>query len=435
MKKKLPVLVILLAAVVALFLPALSLHVHSQLGAETAALFPERISLWQIMTQGSRCLPIDQVPALKLLYTAQVPFIIGMLLLLAGAVMSLVDRDGNGTRLSLLYSGGALVFLGAGVFQWMNLAGSLLFTVLFTVQAAMYVPLAAAVILVLLDILKVRKLDPFLTDDRKWRLLSAVLAVLALLAMLLPVYVINAPGSLTADPADAVAANRKPNMYQLLLGNEPNLYTIGQEQKVFADTLSGDLKALEPYSGNSNTALNVMLLAGAVLLLLTAVLGLIKKVDRWFPLAMSALAVVLLASDALSLMLVGEADMYASASRQLLHLGIGHVTPVPLLALLVTVCSAYAGAMSVRCANEPYFVNPIPVNQRLRFVAGALAVLALVSMLLPNATVSYTKPGKNKVQATAELSGIDALTFKAAERLADPKDSKGKDVYGADDAE
>ena len=101
MKKKLPVLVLLLAAVIAVFLPAVSLHVHSQLGAETAALFPANISLWQIMTQGIRCLPADQVPAMKLMYTAQVPLTVGMLLLLAGCVMALLNRAGTGTRLSL----------------------------------------------------------------------------------------------------------------------------------------------------------------------------------------------------------------------------------------------------------------------------------------------------------------------------------------------
>ena len=447
MKKKLPVLVLLLAAVIAVFLPAVSLHVHSQLGAETTALFPANISLWQIMTRGIRCLPADQVPAMKLMYTAQVPLTVGMLLLLAGCVMALLNRAGTGTRLSLLFSCGALIFLGTGVFQWMNLSGSLLFTVLLTVQAAMYIPVIAAVVLILLDVLALRHQAPLLTDDRKWRLLSIVLAVMALLVMLLPVYVINAPETLTANPADAAAANRSVSMYQMLLGSEPNLYTIGQDKQVFTDTLSGDLKALEPYSGDGNnirgifmirgnsSVLNTLLLAGAVLLLLTAVLGLIPKADRWFPLVMSAMAALLLATGVLSIMQVGEADMYASASRQLLKLGIGHVTPVAPLAVLLALCSACAGALGVHYANEPYFVNPLPASLRIRTVAAALAVLALVCMRMPNATVSFTKANKNKVQATAELRGIDALTLTAADSLADPKDSKGKDVYTPDEAE
>ncbi len=447
MKKKLPVLILLLVTVVSLFLPAVSLHVHSQLGAETAALFPERLSLWQIATRGIHSLPVDQVPALSLLYTGQTSLLVGLLLLLAAGAMALLNREGNGARLSLMFSCASAAFLGATVIQWMNLSGSLLFTVLLTVQAAMYVPLVMALGMALVSALMLRKQKPLITDDQKCRLLSAALAAVTLLTMLLPVYVIDTPASLTADPADAAAANRRVSLYQLMLGTEKNLYTTGQEGQVFTDTLSGDLKALEPYSadGNNirgvflirgnNTVTNAMLIVAAVLLLLTLVLSLIRSVDRWFPLVMSAGAALLLAADALGVMTVGDADMYAAASRQLLHLGVGHVTPVALLAVFLAAGSAYAAIAGVRCANEPYFVNPVPVNLRLRTVAVALTALSVACALLPNGTVSFTQPNKNKVQATAELSGTDALTLSAASRLADPQDSKGKDVYAADSDE
>ena len=55
-------LLIALAAVAVLFLPGLKLYVHSQLGEETAALFPAAVTPWQIATRGAGCLPTDAVP-------------------------------------------------------------------------------------------------------------------------------------------------------------------------------------------------------------------------------------------------------------------------------------------------------------------------------------------------------------------------------------
>jgi ABC-type polysaccharide transport system permease subunit len=62
-----------------------------------------------------------------------------------------------------------------------------------------------------------------------------------------------------------------------------------------------------------------------------------------------------------------------------------------------------------------------------------LTLLALGCLLLPNVTVSFTQPGKNKVQATATIRGLDAVTFSAADKLADPMTAKGKPVYKEED--
>ena len=134
-------------------------------------------------------------------------------------------------------------------------------------------------------------------------------------------------------------------------------------------------------------------------------------------------------------MTVSAADMYSSASRQLLYLGLGRVTFVPLLALLAGVASAGAAVLGVRAANEPYFVNPVPERIRLRAVAAVLIAASLACMLLPAVTVSFTQPGKNKVQATAEIGGLDAVTFSAPAKLADPVTPKGKPVYADEDEE
>jgi putative aldouronate transport system permease protein len=236
-------------------------------------------------------------------------------------------------------------------------------------------------------------------------------------------------------------------MYRVALGAEDNLYAVGQQNGTFANVLGGDLEALEPLSSDANniqgifvirgnnSSLNAPILIAAVLFLLAAVLSFLPRVDRWFPLSASVLGALLLAVNSLSLLSVSAADMYSSASRQLLYLGVGHVTPVPLLCMLLGVSSAGAAALGVRRANEPYFVNPVPEGIRLRAVAVVLTAAALGCMLLPAVTVSFTQPGKNKVQATATIGGLDAVTFSAAERLKDPVTSKGKAVYGEGDGE
>lgn len=446
MKKKWLVLLILAVAVAALFLPAAGLHVHAQLGAETAALFPESLSLWDVISRGASALPVDQVPALSVLHLGRLPLLLGMIAMICSALTAFLRRKGM-AQLSLILACLSAALLGAGTMQWLNIEDSLLFTVLISAKAWAYVPLAAAVVLAVYSLVALKGAEPVLTDDKKLRLVSACLAIAALLVMLLPAYVISVPDTITANPADASAMNRSVSQYSLILGKESNLYEQGQEKGAYADILTGDLAQLEPYSAdannirgvfvirNNNTALNAALLAAAILLLLSAVLALIPRVDRWFPLAAGALGAVLLCTGTLSILSVGDADMYSSASRQLLHLGLGTITPIPLLAALLAVFSAAAGALGVKYANEPYFVNPVPEKLRLRFVAISLAVLALACMAAPNITVSFTKPNKTKVQATAALSGVDAVTFHAADRLANPTDSKDKAVYGEDDAE
>ncbi len=445
MNKKWPAFILLALFLAALFLPAASIHVHSQLGAETAALFPSSVSLWDVMFRFSRALPLDGVPALRLLDPGLALLIPGALLLAAAFCCLFIKK--RGVHLSLYLSSASAAFLGAAALHWANLASSLLFTVLITVQMWMYVPFVCAAALAVLDLVLLREEEPLLTDDNKLRILSAVLALCSLVMLLLPVYSVSVPDTLTADPRDAAAVCRRAGLFGQLLGQESSLYAQGQEKGVFEDVLTGDIAALEPYSADGNNirgifmirsggaSANVPMLAGAGLMLLCLVLSLIKKADRWFPLSAAALGAVLMCTGALPLMSVGEADMYSASSRQLLHLGLGHVTAVPLIMSLFAVFSAAAAVMGVRRANSPYFVNPLPQGVRIRFVAAALAVLALACTVLPGATVSFTKPNKNKVQSQVTLSGLDGLLFRGAGRLADPADNKGRAVYDEGEGE
>ena len=445
-RMKWPVVLMLAAAIAALFLPAVSLHVHSQLGEETAALFPENLSLAQIIFRGTDSLPAEQFPAFRQLSMACLPLGLGMLLLVLAGICSLVGRKGC-HQLALAAACMAAALLGTGLLQWMNLSGSLLFSMLFTLQFGLYLSLIAAVAMILYLFVTLKGQEPACRNDRFLRKASAAAALLALLSLLLPAYSIHPSASLTADPADASALSRSTSLVTVIAGSEKGLYDLRQETGALSSPVSGDLETLSSFSSDPNNvggifqirsaggSLNAALIAAAAMLLAGLVLSLIPRVDRWFPLVLFSLAALLIAMDVLGILSVGSGDMYSSVSRQVLYLGLGSVTVFPLITVLLAFSAALCAVLGVRYANEPYFVNPMPAGFRIRFVAAALAALALVCVLLPGATVSYTKPGKNKVQATATVSGLQAVTFSAAKELADPVDSKGKAVYAESDEE
>ena len=443
MKIRWPVLILMAVVIAALFLPAAGVYVHSRLGEEAAGAFPESISLWDVAVKGNHCLPTDTHPALALPNLGRTWLICGLLMTIA-AILSAAFMK-RGAKTPLLLTALAVVLYGTFLVQWNNVCWSLLFTILLKAQGWIYLPLIVLVILLVYSLISVIRHGEIEQNDRRLRMISGAFAVAALLAMLLPVYSIQVPDTVTDNAADAASIRRNTSLYSVMLGQEDNLYATGQKDGTFQHVLSGDLLELEPFSSDanniqgifvirgSNNALNAPLMAAAALLLIAAILSFIPKVDRWFPLAASVLGALLLIVNVLSLLTVGDADMYSSASRQLLYLGLGQVTPVCLLVVLFGVLSAGTAALGVRQANEPYFVNPIPAGIRLRTVSVVLTLLALGCLLLPNVTVSFTQPGKNKVQATTTIRGLDAVTFSAADKLADPVNAKGKPVYKEED--
>ena len=402
MKKKWPILLLAVLTLAMFFLPAVTLHVHAQLGEETAAAFPSSLSLWDMMTKGSKCLPLDLVPQMGYLSFGSGLLLAGCILLILGCIASLIEKRGC-AQASIALTACAAACFGTEALHISNLASSLMYTVLFTASAPLFLPLVFTAAMLILEVVFLKGGKVLLQDDRTLRLISGVLAVIGLLVMLLPVYTVSVPETITASPADAKALNRSTNLYAIMMGNEPNLYTEASSQSVYADILSGDMLELEKYSADANnikgiftirnntTTMNAYLLGGAVLLALAAVLAFIGKVDRWFPVAFQWVAAILLAVASLSVLTVGgQNDMYASASRQLVTLGLGAVTPVPFLAVLCALGSALAGTMGIRYANEPFFVNPIPAASRLRFVAVVLAVVSIACIILPAGTVSFS---------------------------------------------
>ena len=446
MKKRWLVLLTLAVAVVSLLFPAVSVHVHRQLGEEVAALFPQTVSMADVAFKGADSLPTDAVPALGVLRFAGVSLIAGLVLMALSCAAVLMGKKGSaqaGVFLSLL----SIAFLGAFALQVKNVCDSLLFTLLLDEQVWIYAPVAMAAIQALLIVILMRGGKPLGWNDAVWRRAGGVLAIVAVLLMLLPAHVISTPDTITENPADAAQINRSLSLFTEALGTEPNLSTIAQSEGVFSAVLTGDLAALEPYSadGNNirgvfvittrNAGANVMLLAGIVLLVLGAVLAFVPRVDRWFPLTFNALGMVLIGASVIGVMTLNADDMFATASRQLGRLGLGTITPVPALVLAAALGAAVCGAMSVHYANEPYFVNPIPVRSRLRVTAMVLALAALVMAVLPGATMSFYRPGQTRVQSTATIGGPQALVFQTPDEALHPKTNRGADIYSDEAAE
>lgn len=63
-----------------------------------------------------------------------------------------------------------------------------------------------------------------------------------------------------------------------------------------------------------------------ILLALTALLAFLPKVDRWFPLSLSVLALICVGATVMGLMSLGSGDMFSTATRQLCQLGLGSLT-------------------------------------------------------------------------------------------------------------
>ena len=454
MKKRLGLLIIALAVIALLLLPGLTLYVHSQLGEETAALFPASVSAWDMATRGARCLPVDSVGALGVVTFSGWMALAAALTLLASALLSLAeDRKIRGAGVVL--AGVSLALSATFAIQLNNLSNSLLFKLLFTPQAWIYVPVAGGVIALVYEALLLRgskeeraRLSlsgqrPPLLSEAAWRTLMGACAVMALALMLFPVYHVRAPQTLTADPADAAAISADRSLLAAALGRDPMLNTLKAEGR-FSNVVSGDIAELIPYSADENNIKgifqipetsgtltpNTTLIAAALLLILTTLLSFVRRADKWFPAALSTLAAIAMAVSLVNALSVGDADMYTGSARQALHLGLGTVTPFAALSTLAAALSMVCGVLCIRAADAPYFVNPIPKHSQLRVVALVLAALSLACALLPGASLSFYTPGKSKVGATETLSGLEALRLSAPQRISDPVSGKGKPLYG-----
>ena len=443
MKKRWFILLFPSIVIISFFLPAVKLYIHSGLGPQIAALFPPAISLKDIMLGGAANLPADQLTPLYNIRFEGWLLAAGVILMSLGAAAALMDRKGA------LHSSLILSVLAAGLFstftlQLMNLSNSLLFRLLLGMQAWAYLPLAAGVAQIVCVGVFMKSTRPLSVSDIAWRRAGGILAFLTAASMMLPVFVVSVPDTITASPADAAAMARSSSMIDEMLGSEPSLARIALDKEVFSDVLTGDLAALAPYSADSsnikgiftittsNSSLNISLLTAVILLMVSGVLAFLPKVDRWFPLSMNMAAFIVMAASSLGIMNIGAGDMFTTATRQLIRLGLGHLTVVPMMAALLAGGAALCGVMSVRAANEPHFINPIPAKHHLYLTALLLAAVSLGLMLMPGMEFSFVKPGRSKVQSIVTFSGLQALAMRAPEDILHPKDAKGSLLYEAE---
>lgn len=439
MKKKWGIAVILAALLLTLLLPGMKLYVHSKVDAEIAASFPDTVPLAQVMLHGADSLPTDKAPALRLMKTGNGSLLAGVILILLAGVLLATAKN----RLVWL---AALVLdvFGLGCcftfgFQMQNLSTSLLFQLLVTPLVWCWAPVVCGLALFVFAFF-LRPAKPLGLPEHAWRKAGACLAILALLCLLLPFATVRVPETATADPADAGRMNRTTSLFSAMTATEANLKS-EKDEGFFANVLSGDIGEMAVYSGDENNvkgvfligtkteSLNSGLLVAVLLLVAGVVLAFLPKVDRWFVTACHVGALVALLSAAIGLISVTDADMYSAATRQLIHLGVGTVTPVTVIMLLLTLGACLCGAAGIRVANEPYFVNPIPKRKRNRVIALVLAALSLVAVLLPAADISFYKPGKMKIVSSAPLSTPESLIFRGDETLVSPADNKGKPIY------
>ncbi len=442
MKKKAGTLLVLMIMITlfSLFQPAVKIYVHSQAG-EGAGIFPDTISLMNIVTKEAAGLPVETIPALGLMNTGRWILMAGMLFLMIGVVLALGRKKGW-IQAALVTTCMALGLLATFMVQLMNLSKSLLFELLLDeIQVWAYVPIVTAVLQILFVLLIMKDCNKLEIGDRVWRKLGGILAIGAIFCVLLPTFLIKVPDSVTGIASDAEAMNRSVSILQQMLGNEPSLSEIAAEEGVFRDVLNGDLAELGPYYQDKANVRGIfqvspsvpsvdLILAGSlVLLVIGAILAFISKADKWFPLAFFTLATILFAASIMNLVIIDDGDMYASAVRQLEYLGLGTVSAVPVVMLLLCLGSTVCSVMSVRTADSPYFVSPIPQKKMLCLVAVLLAVLSLVMVLLPGVEFSFNRPGKSKTVSAVMVSGVQALGFQKSKDVLQPKDSKGNVMY------
>ena len=319
MKKRWAGIIVLAVVLATLFLPAAKVYVHSQLGEETAALFPKTVSVGDVMLKGADCLPTAEVPQLGLIAFDGWMLIAGLVLLALAAVALAMGEQWIHASIVLSFLSIGLTFTFS--LQVNNLCGSLLFTLLLETQAWIYAPAIGGLVMAVLGFASLKEAPAMNISDRTFRLLSGVLAILAVLCLLLPSHVVSVPETITADPADAAAMNRSTPLWKEMLGSESNLRAEAAEKGVYGSVLTGDIEVLVPYSndanniqgiftiGSSTAAPNAYLIAAVILLALTALLAFLPRADRWFPLSLSVLALICIGATVMSIMNLGSGDM------------------------------------------------------------------------------------------------------------------------------
>ncbi len=449
MRKRIIIILLLVLMAGSLLMPFYSFYPHRDLAPEAAAAFPGDVSGLALMLRGTNLLPVDLMPSLASVTFREGLLTIGVLLAVAGGLLAILKRR-VAAYASVLFGAAGMLSLFLFVFYTQQLDGSMLYSVMLTSKWVVWLTFAVSLVLLVFEVLSLKGPDPLPVEDGKWRVISGILGLAALLMVLLPFASTYVPAGTFATPAEDALASRSVSGIQWMLGNEPMLKDIAAEKAAFADTTSGGaMSGLAMLSGSgrdirnlfmiptNNSSIRMIALSACALLLLGAVLSLVKKVDRWIPAGLMLVATVMLLTETVSTLAVDSSYQFRSATYQLMYLGLGGYTLVPLLMTGVSGASAFSAVLGIRRANEPYFVNPVPQRKRLRAVSMCLAAASVVLLLTPVYQVSLYAPGKVKNANPAvsrPVSGLELIMLRRPEELMNPVNTRGKALYTGEPA-
>lgn len=440
MKLRIAAVLAVLVLLASLFFPFLGVHPHMNLDSALSMQFPASISGVTLILQGAQALPTQAMPALAAIDFRGMVLALGVLISAAAAVLSCFDRKGA-RHVALGLSVLGFLLLLSEVFYLNSLSSSTLFTILLDMLAFPYVAAGASAVIVLVCVLRMRGAQPLCTSDARYRLLAGVLSLVSCAMLALPFMQSSVTPSIVADASDAARLSRSINGFDIISDSEPSLSDIAREEGAFTDVLSGDLGELVPLSADAtniagafkittrNPSGDMLLLIASVCLLLAGVFFLIRRVDRWIPTCLCCLGAALLAMSVISMLLIGSTHSFYGATKQLMALGLGHVTLVPVLMLFAGLGAALCGVLCIHFADAPYFINPIPGAWHMRACALALGVAAAVMLLLPSYTLSLYKSGRTRVAATVTVTGVESITFTEPQGLENPVDNRGNSLY------
>lgn len=449
MKERLILILILALIAGCLFTPFISLYASATLPEEVSQAMPAQLTGLDIISKGTDALPVEAMPSLRAVSFRSGLLLAAVLCALVGGLLSMVRRR-YAAHAGLLLSAVSLVLWLSYALYLTQLSASLLFGVLVSIRWTLWLGVIGAAGLTLSSFLSLRGTDALALDDKRWRTVSAVLAILALVMLLLPFSKTNiADGTfLTHGMDDQMRVTHSGA--RLLTGTEPLLSAAGDTAAFTNAASEAGIAELLALGGGASAVSNLfkiptynapdhsMLWAGLACLLIGMLLQWLRKVDRWVPTVILSLGAALMTSAAFSMMIVDvSAAQFQGVTPQLMALGLGWYTVWPLLMALVAIYAAAASIMGIVRADAPYFINPIAENSRIRATALALLLVSLALLCAPVYSVGVYAPGKVNVQnpATSRSYSLVQMVFQAEdEALLTPTDRRGNPTYGEEPA-
>ncbi len=449
MKVRWILLVVLLVLLASLLLPFLAVYPNAGLPAEVAAAFPSQWTGLDLLAKGQSALPLQAMPEL-----AALPLRTGLLLcglcLAALGVLCACLRKRWFAQISLALGALGFGLLVAYAFYAQQVSASILFNVMITAKWAVWIAPVMAAALLALEVAAVRGVPALPLGEEGWRGVSLALCVAALLLLLLPFAQTSAPAGLMALPQeDALLQISQPG-WRMLSAPSPLLSQIALEQGAFADpAASGSLALLSQLSGSTKHINNLfritsqrtpdygLMLFGVILLAAGCLLHAMRKVDKWFPACLTALGAAFVGVSTVMMLTTGEDYQFMGSVQQMMALGLGYYTAVPVCLAMLACLAAAASVLRVVRSDVPYFNNPIPKKRQMQAVAVALTVASLALICAPVFSFGVYASGKVNPQnptVSKAMSGLEMLTFRQPEQLTKPVDRKGKLLYGETEA-